>query len=309
MRLEPEDVKIITLQENEYKGSYAIEPLPSGYGHTLGNALRRVLLSSLPGWAVTQAEIVGASHQFSYLKGVKEDLIELTLNFKKIEIAVSGKESAVCEIDETGPKVVKVSDIKLPAGVVIANPDLVIATLADKNAKFKASLLVESGFGYVPSEEQKTNRVGVILLDAIFSPITNVAFSVSPTRMGQKTGLDRLTIDIKTDRTISPKTALMQASDILQKFFMRVATGEQSLKDEVIVDAGKTITPSYKPSDVLVDELRLPTRTINALKKAKVKTLEDLGKLTDEDLLKVRNLGEKSIKEIAKLLKKEGLKD
>jgi len=309
MRLEPEDVKILTEKEDVSYGKYIIEPLPSGYGHTLGNSLRRVLLSSLSGWAPTQMEIQGVSHQFSYVKGVKEDIIQIGLNVKKLRFKVVGKDPVVVSISESGAKVVLGKDLVLPSGVSLANPEQVIATLSDKSSKLEASILVEMGYGYVPSEERKTSKVGVVVLDSIFSPVINVAFEVVPTRFGQKIGLDRLVIEIKTDKTISPKKALCDASDLLRGFFQRIKTGEQSLKEEEVVLESKGASSSYNPVEVFVDELRLPTRTINALKKAKVKTLDDLAKLTDEDLLKVRNLGEKSIKEIAKLLKKEGLKD
>ncbi|PIS23380.1 DNA-directed RNA polymerase subunit alpha [candidate division WWE3 bacterium CG08_land_8_20_14_0_20_40_13] len=309
MRLEPEDVKIVALEETANFGRYTIEPLPAGYGYTLGNSLRRVLLSSLKGWAVTQMELEGVNHQFSFVKGVKEDVIQLGLNIKKLRFKVFDKDSVVCEIDEVGPKVVKAKDIKLPSGVSIVNDDIVIATISDKSARLKMSLLVEPGYGYAPSEERKSNKIGVIPLDAIYSPIINAAFSVLPTRMGQKTGLDKVVLEIKTDGTTSPKKALTDSAVILRGFFGRIVNPKESLKEEIVESEVKVVTPSYNPSEVLVDELRLPTRTINALKKAKMKTLEDLAKMTDEDLLKVRNLGEKSIKEIAKLLKKEGLKE
>jgi DNA-directed RNA polymerase subunit alpha len=307
MKLEPEDVKISTLEENDKYGRYSIEPLPSGYGHTLGNSLRRVLLSSLKGWAPTQMEINGVTHQFSFVNGVKEDVIQIGLNVKKLRFKVYDKDAVVCEINEVGPKVVKGKDINLPSGVSLVNPDVVIATLSDKTSKLKMTVLLESGFGYVPCEERKSNKLGVIPLDAMFSPVVNAAFFVEPTRMGQKTGLDKLIIEIKMDGTTPPKKALTDSADILRGFFGRIVNPKESLKQEIVSEDTKQNIPLYNPSDVLIDELRLPTRTINALKKAKVKTLEDLAKLTSEDLLKVRNLGEKSIKEIAKLLKKEGL--
>jgi len=308
MNSKPDDAIIKTVREDDFVGVYEIGPLPRGYGHTLGVALRRALLSSIKGWAPTQITIDGISHQFTTIKGVKEDIVRILLNLKKIRVKLLGKDSAVLRIDAKGSGKIKAKDIIVSEGVEILNKDQEILTLSDSKSKFSASILVEPGYGYVPSEDKKTSKVGVILLDSIFSPVLNVKYSVSPDRLGQITGLDKLTLEIETDKTVAPKVALVEVSKILSSFFSRLATGKESVKEDVIEkDSGMPVL-TYNPKDVFVDELHLPTRTINALKKAGVKTLADLADMNDEDLLKVRNLGEQSIKEIEKLLKKEKLR-
>ncbi|MEK7595122.1 MAG: DNA-directed RNA polymerase subunit alpha [Patescibacteria group bacterium] len=304
MRVSPNDVKIKREQEIESKGVFVVEPLPQGYGYTFGNALRRVLLSSLPGAAVSQVKFSGVSHQFSTIPGVKEDVVEICLNLKKLRIKVHGDSPSVLKLEKTGPGEVKASDFDLTSDAEVVNKDLHIATLADKNSKIEFEVVVEKGVGYVPSEHRETNKVGVILLDSVFSPVSVVSYKVEPTRVGREINLDKLVVSLQTDGTITPFDAFVKASDILKEYFERLALGVEEVggAKEVV----KEEKNSQKSEEVFVEELPLPTRTVNALRKAGIKTLEDLaGKMPDE-LTEIKNLGEKSIEEIKKLLEKEG---
>ncbi len=309
MFLTAEDVKIKKEVNDEDYGKFVLEPLPRGYAHTLGASIRRVLLSSIKGAAPTQVELDGIFHQFSSIKGIKEDVVELTLNLKKLRVKMYTNNPIILQIDAKGPKKLTAKDIECPSDAEIINKDLHIATLADSKSKLKATLVVEEGFGYVPAEDRKVSKVGVIVLDSIFTPVLSVGYKVEPTRVGQKTDLDKLIFEIKTDGSISPFDAFMESCKVLNSFFRRLSGGEESVKEDETPKASTSGSgPNYKPSDVSVEELHLPTRTINALKKSGIVTLEDLTKLSRDELSKIRNLGEKSIEEIAKLLEKEGFK-
>ena len=307
MSIQPTDIKLKREEESSNKGTFVIEPLPQGYGNTLGNSLRRVLLSSLPGSAVSQVKIAGASHQFTTIKGVKEDVVEICFNLKKIRLKIHGDNPVVLKLSKTGPGDVKASDFEVSSEAKIINGDLHIATLSDKSAKLEMEVVAESGTGYVPAEERETSKIGVILLDSVFSPVTVVSYSVEPTRVGRETGLDKLVLIIETDGTIAPFEALTKASSILESFFGRISSGiEEVGGEEGVKDEDKPST--VKREDVYLEELPLPTRTVNALKKAGIKTLSDLSQTMPEELSEVKNLGDKSIEEINKLLKKEGLR-
>lgn len=309
MLLTAEDVKIRKEINEKDHGRFALEPLPRGYAHTLGSSLRRVLLSSIKGAAPTQVQLEGVSHQFSSIKGIKEDVVELTLNFKKLRVKMHTNNPVILQIDAKGPKKLTAKDINCPSDAEIINKDLHIATLSDAKSKLKATLVAEEGYGYVPSEERKVSKVGVIVLDSIFTPVISVGYKVEPTRVGQITDLDKLIFEIKTDGSITPFDAFMESCKILNTFYKRLSGGEESVKDDEVQKTSlANAGPSYEPSDVSVEELHLPTRTINALKKSGIQTLEDLIKLSRDELSKIRNLGEKSIEEITKLLEKEGLK-
>lgn len=306
MRIQPTDVKIKRLSEEGNKGVYAIEPLPTGYGNTLGNSLRRVLLSSVPGAAVTQAKFAGVPHQFSTIKGVKEDVVELCLNLKSLVVKIHGDSPVVLKVNKSGPGVVKASDFEVPSDAEIINKDLHIATLADKATKFELEVVADKGVGYVPSEEKESTKVGVILLDSAYSPVNVVSFNVEPTRVGRETNLDKLVLKIQTNGSVTPFNSLVTASEVLRDFFGRLATGVEGVEEtEAQVKEDKPAA-SAKTEEVFVDELPLPTRTVNALKKAGVKTLSDLADKMPDELSEIKNLGDKSIEEIKKLLEKEG---
>jgi len=300
------DVKIRKESEDKMKGTYVIEPLPQGYGNTLGNSLRRVLLGSLRGSAITQVKFSGVPHQFTTIKGVKEDVVELCLNLKQLRIKVHGDNPVVLKLTKTGPGKVKASDFEVPSEAKIINEDLHIATLADKQSKLEMEVVAESGVGYVSAEEKESSKVGVILLDSVFSPVSVVSYLVEPTRVGRETDLDKLVIKIQTDGTIAPFEALTSSAEILKDFFARVSRGDE---DETKVEEGVKAEKSVQSGEeVSLEELPLPTRTVNALKKAGIKTLADLAGKVPDELSEVKNLGEKSIDEINKLLQKEGLK-
>ena len=305
MQLNPSEVKILKVSEKGNVGVFSFDPLPTGFGNTLGNTLRRVALTSLRGGAVTQIKIEGVSHQFSTIPGVKEDVIEIGLNFKKVRIKVHGDNPVVGRIKMTGPCEVFASDIDLSSEAEILNKDLLITTLSDKNAKFEAELVVEPGYGYSPVEDRETSKLGVILLDATFSPVVSASYSVEPTRMGRVIGLDKLIFTVETDGSITPSEAVEMSSGILRSFFARFSQGE----DEIVVTTPtEVVASSVKKKaveDASVDDLPLPTRTINALRKHGIKSLSQLMDKTQEELADIKNLGEKSVEEINKLLSKE----
>lgn len=293
-----------TKQETK-KGNYAklmITPLEQGYGSTLGNSLRRVLLTSLPGTAVTGVKISGVKHQFTSLKGMKEDVVEFILNLKKVRLAYDGGKSVKGTISVTGVGEVKAKDIKLPATVSIANPELILATL-DKNSKLNAELEIETGSGYSLAENRKSEQLGMIPLDASFSPVTRVNYKVEETRVGRLTDYDKLIIEIWTDGTITPKNALVSAAKILVKYFNQIASPKKIVKKE-----DKPVDPLGPAGNLSVEEIGLPTRVANALLKAGYETVRDLVKAKKADLVKVRNLGEKSVKIIIVALAEKDVK-
>lgn len=295
--------QIKTEKETQFQGVFIIEPLPQGYGNTLGTALRRVLLSSLPGAAIVQAKINGVRHLFSTLKGLKEDIVELTLNLKRVRIAYRGDKPVKITLDKKGPGIVTAGDFETPAGVEIVNKDLVLGHLADENSYLKGEFIVEAGYGYVPAEARETEKeIGVIPLDAIFSPVIRVNYHVGATRVGRMTNFDKLTLEIITDGTISPKEALIESAQTLKAFL------EQIINPQEIV----TVEPASKtaPSDQLkisLEELELPTRIINALTKEGYNTIEDLKTAGAKKIAKVKNLGVKSLKIIEKTLAEKGI--
>ena len=282
-------------------GKFVIEPLQQGYGHTLGNTLRRVLLTSLLGAAVTQVKITGVKHQFSTLEGLKEDIIEFILNLKQLRIKYEGEKPAKLTLEVNGPRVVKASDIKAPAKVEIINKDHVLSNLANKKSRLKAEIMVESGFGYSPAEERKSEKLGVIPVDASFSPIKKVNYQVEATRVGRRTDLDRLIFELTTDGTIKPSQALKNAANILVEYFNQVVSPKKAPKVKK-----KVVTP-LGMLELTVEELDLPTRIANALRKGGYGTLGDLTAASREDLVKVKNLGEKSIKVVETALKEKGV--
>lgn len=281
-------------------GIFVVGPLPRGFGRTLGNTLRRVLLSSLPGAAISQVKFEGVSHQFSTIPGVREDVVDLTLNLKQVRLKIKGDQPVALTLSKKGPCKVVAGDIEVPAGVEIVNKDLHLTTLADKKTSLEAGLIAVPGRGYVVSEEQET-KVGVIPLDCVFSPVLNVAYKVEPTRVGQVSDYDQLTIEITTDKTIKPLEALVEASKILTRFFERVSLGDKARERPPELSETKAV------GKVSVDELDIPVRILNSIKKAKISSANELARKSHEELLAIKNVGEKAAKEIEKALKKEGL--
>lgn len=305
MKVHAEEVKLKKVsEEGSSKGVFTIGPLPSGFGNTIGNSLRRTLLTSIQGAAITQVKFSGVPHQFTTIKGVKEDVTELCLNLKRLRLKVHGDAPVVLKLSKVGPCDVKASDFEVTSDTKIKNPSLHIATLADKNSKLELEAVAEVGTGYVASYERETSKIGVILLDSAFSPVTSVSYVVEPTRVGRETNLDKLTLTVETDGTVPPLEAVTTASEILKGFFSKISLGEEEEVKAVVEEKDETGTKEKK-EDVVIEELPLPTRTVNALKKAGIKTLSDLAKRMPDDLADVKNLGEKSIDEIKKLLEKE----
>lgn len=289
-------------KETENTAQFVIAPLQRGYGQTLGNSLRRVLLSSLPGAAVTQVRINGVKHKFSTLEGLKEDIIELVLNIKQIRLAYQGKKPIKMTLEKSGPGEVKAADIKAPAQVKIINKDLILANLASRKNKLKMQLTVEAGFGYWPAESRKTEKIGVILVDGMFGPIQRVNYWVEATRVGRETNWDKLILEITTDGTIKPREALKQAGGILVEFFSQVVNPQKTS-----VSKKSAVVISTEAMNLTVEELDLPTRIVNALRRGGYGTASDLAAASINDLSKVKNLGEKSIKIAQKALEKKGL--
>lgn len=293
------------LKEEKKEGNYAklvISPLEKGYGDTLGNALRRVLLTSLPGAAITSVKISGVKHQFSTLKGMKEDVVDLVLNLKKVRFSYSGEKAVRATLSVKGPGEVKAKEIKVPASVKVANPELVLAVL-NKGAKLEADMEVMSGVGYSPAEERETGEIGLIPVDASFSSVNRVNYKIEETRVGRLTNYDKLTLEIWTDGTSTPKEALTSAAKILVSYFGQVVNPKKVVKKEEKVQTD-TLGLVGKLS---VEEIGLPTRVANALIKAGYETVEALVGAKKEDLVKVRNLGEKSLKIISVALAEKGV--
>lgn len=295
--------KTTAIKQTKDYGEFALEPLEQGYGHTLGNSLRRVLLSSLEGADITEIKISGVKHQFTTLDGLKEDVVELILNLKEVRLSYSGDKDETLSLSVTGPKDVKASDIKTPATVTIHNPLLKLATLADKNSKLSIKMKVQKGQGFSPAEERKSNTVGVIPIDASFSPVVRVAYRIEQTRVGRRTDYDKLIIQIWTDGSAKPKSTLLQASEILVGFFRQVY--KPVIKKEAKPEADELNQLKGEVYDLTVEELELPTRIANALRRGGYKTVRHILEAKVEDLTKVKNLGEKSIQKVKKALAKK----
>ncbi len=285
-------------------GMYAIEPLEQGYGQTLGNSLRRVLLTSLQGGAITSVKIAGVKHQFSTIPGLKEDVVELLLNLKKVRLIIEGNDKATLTLSKKGAGQVTAGDIEGSAGVTIVNKDLVLGTLADKKSSLDIQMTAEKGYGYVSTEEKHIDEIGVIPVSALFSPVTRVNYRVEATRVGRMTNLDRLVMEIWTDATIEPLEALKQSAKILVSYFVQIyepkaATGQESI----------TVSPAIS-DEVLkmrIEELDIPTRIVNALANGNIETIGQLLGTPRSDLMKIKNLGVKSLTIVEDKLKEKGV--
>lgn len=298
---------IFEIKTENQKDNYAkfeISPLISGYGHTLGVSLRRVLLSSLSGAAATSVKLSGVRHQFSTLKGMKEDVLDFLLNLKKVKFVYDGDEPVKVELSAKSAGEVKASDIKTPSGVEVANGELVLAHLS-KGAKLEAEIMVEKGVGYSPAEGRKTDKLGEILLDASFSPVERINYRVTETRVGSVTDYDKLIFEIWTDGSLAPKDALVKGAQILSSYLKQIVSPQETKEDDL---SGEKISSLGSVGKLSVEEIGLPTRVANALGKAGFDTVEKLSKAEDGQLTKVRNLGEKSLEIIDEALQKKGVK-
>ncbi len=307
---------------DDNRGSFTIEPLDRGFGYTFGNSLRRVLLSSLAGAAVTSVRIEGVAHEFSTIRGVKEDVTDIVLNLKGV---VCRMHSDATEIEAplvvTGPGEITAKDIDLPSGVEILNPDAHIATL-EKKTKLEVYLTIGRGRGYRPAEENKSpdQPIGVIPIDSIFSPVRRVAYNVEQARVGQKTDFDKLTLDIETDGSIDPHAALREAAEILisqlaiftdaDRVVELRETGVPGALEPGLVGTGPAGAPARQPNamdDILIEELELGVRSYNCLKRAGIQTVGDLVSKTESELNAIPNFGKKSIDEVIETLHARGL--
>ena len=292
-------------------GKFVVEPLERGYGTTLGNALRRIMLSSLPGSAVSQIKIDGVLHEFSSVPGVKEDVTEIVLNIKQLEIKNNSTtdEPKVAHIDVTGDCVVTAADIQVDSDIQILNPDLVIANLnGGPDCKLYMELTITKGRGYISADKGKTDDmpIGMIAVDAIYTPVDRVNMIVENTRVGQVTDYDKLTLDVYTNGTLDPDEAVSLAAKVLSEHLsLFIDLSENAKTAEVMIE--KEDNEKEKVLEMSIDELELSVRSYNCLKRAGINTVEELTNRTSEDMMKVRNLGRKSLEEVLAKLDELGL--
>ncbi|MGE5587118.1 MAG: DNA-directed RNA polymerase subunit alpha [Clostridia bacterium] len=304
--IEIEKPRIECQEATEEYGKFVVEPLERGYGITLGNALRRVLLSSLPGAAVTSVKIEGVLHEFSVIPGVVEDTIDILLNLKELLVKLHSDGPKVVRIEAQGEGEVKAADIIADPDVEILNPGLHIATL-DKDGRLFAEITIEKGRGYVPAEKRRNEPViGVIPMDSIFTPVRKVNYQVENTRVGQVTDYDRLILEVWTDGSISPKEATSLAARILSTH-LALFTSLTETADRVEMMVEKAEDEKDKILDMPIEELDLSVRSYNCLKRAGINTVQELIRKTEEDMMKVRNLGKKSLEEVKGKLANLGL--
>lgn len=312
----PSKPKIVS--EKDSIGVYEIEGLYPGYGHTLGNSLRRIILSSLPGAAVTQLKIKGVSHEFSTMEGVKEDVIAIILNIKKIRFALNTDENQTITVKVSGEKEVKAKDLNLPSQVSIANPDLHLFTITNKNTEVEMELTIEHGIGYVPKEMIHRDRVdvGTIALDAIFAPIRRVYYETENMRVGDRTDFNKLRITIETDGTITPKQALENSIEIMisqlkaivgfkEEFVFEDKSSSVSAEAEEVSESKDDEMEDFLKTRV--ETLDLSARTISALTTAGIRTVGGLARKKEEDILDLEGLGEKGLQEIKRILGNHGI--
>lgn len=308
IEIERPSISTAELSEDGNYGTFVIEPLERGYGITLGNSLRRVLLSSLPGVAASSIKIEGVLHEISTVSGVKEDVPEIVLNVKGIVAKLYCQESKTCIIDSRGG-VITAGDIQVDSDIEILNPDHHIATVEDGNP-FYMEITFRHGRGYVSSEKNKQDTdipiIGIIYTDSIFTPVYKANYTVSNTRVGNITDYDKLTLDVATNGTISAKEAISLAAKILSEHInLFIELSEETKNTEIMVDREETI--KEKVLEMTIEELDMSVRSFNCLKRAGIDTVEDLINRTEEDMIKVRNLGKKSLEEVIQKLQSLGL--
>ena len=304
------NIEVAEISEDKKYGKFVVEPLERGYGITLGNSLRRIMLSSLPGAAVSQVKIEGVLHEFSSIEGVKEDVTEIIMNIKSLAIRNNSdtSEPKTAYIEFEGEGVVKASDIQADQDIEILNPDLTIATLCGKNAKLYMELTITKGRGYVSADKNKSEDlpIGVIAVDSIYTPVERVNVTVENTRVGQITDFDKLTLDVYTNGTLVPDEAVSLAAKVLSEHLsLFIDLSENAKTAEVMVE--KEEDEKEKVLEMSIDELELSVRSYNCLKRAGINTVEELTNKTSEDMMKVRNLGRKSLEEVLAKLKELGL--
>ncbi|MDE5940300.1 MAG: DNA-directed RNA polymerase subunit alpha [Lachnospiraceae bacterium] len=304
------NIEVVEISEDKKYGRFVVEPLERGYGITLGNSLRRIMLSSLPGVAVSQVKIEGVLHEFSSIPGVKEDVTEIIMNVKSLAIKNNSDANEVktAYIEYEGEGIVRASDIQVDQDIEILNPDLVIATLSGKDTKLYMELTITKGRGYVGADKNKTEDlpIGVIAIDSIYTPVERVNVTVENTRVGQITDYDKLTLDVYTNGTLVPDEAVSLAAKVLSEHLsLFIDLSENAKTAEVMVE--KEDDEKEKVLEMSIDELELSVRSYNCLKRAGINTVEELTNKTSEDMMKVRNLGRKSLEEVLAKLKELGL--
>ncbi|KLA16816.1 DNA-directed RNA polymerase alpha subunit [Bacillus cereus] len=307
IEIEKPKIETVELNEDAKYGKFVIEPLERGYGTTLGNSLRRILLSSLPGAAVTAIQIDGVLHEFSTVEGVVEDVTTIILNLKKLALKIYSEEEKTLEIDVQGEGIVTAADITHDSDVEILNPDLHIATLA-KDTHFRVRLTAKRGRGYTPADANKSEDqpIGVIPIDSIYTPVSRVTYQVEKTRVGQVANYDKLTLDVWTDGSIGPKEAISLGAKILTEHLnIFVGLTDEAQNAEIMVE--KEEDQKEKVLEMTIEELDLSVRSYNCLKRAGINTVQELANKTEEDMMKVRNLGRKSLEEVKHKLEELGL--
>lgn len=303
--LRPRDIKVETISPTRAK--IILEPFERGFGHTLGNALRRILLSSMPGCAIVEADIEGVEHEYSAIEGVQEDVIEILLNLKQVAVKMYTRDDAILTLSKKGPCVVTAGDIKGDHDIEIVNPELVIANL-NKGASLVMNLRVQTGRGYVPADarqadEDETRPIGRLALDATFSPVTRVAYTVEAARVEQRTDLDKLVLELETDGTLDPEESIRRAATILQEQLAAFVDLEADPEEEPEEEEDQIDPVLLRP----VDDLELTVRSANCLKAENIYYIGDLIQRTEVELLKTPNLGKKSLTEIKDVLAARGL--
>lgn len=303
IEIEKPKIETIEVSEDAKFGKFVVEPLERGYGTTLGNSLRRILLSSLPGTAVTDIQMDGVLHEFSTIDGVVEDVAAIILNIKKIALkSFSEDENKVLEIDVKGPAVVTAGDIKYDSDIQVLNPDLYICTVAEGH-HFHVRMNAKNGRGYVRSDYNKSENmpIGVIPIDSIYTPISKVNYQVENTRIGQKNVYDKLTLDVWTDGSIAPQDAISLAARILTEHLnIFVNLTNEALPMEIMVE--KEETQKERLLEMTIEELDLSVRSYNCLKRAGINTVHELTSKSEAEMIKVRNLGRKSLEEVKQKL-------
>ena len=307
IEIERPGINTVEQSENGALGVFEVEPLERGFGITLGNALRRILISSLPGVAVTSVKIDGVLHEISTIDGVKEDVPEIILNIKSIRAKLFTDQPKVCVIEVQGDKVVTAGDIKADSDIEILNPDLYICTVA-QGAKLYMELTFETGRGYVSAERNKaqgTPSIGTIYTDSIYSPAKKVNFTVDNARVGDRMEFDKLTLEVETDGTITAKESISLAAKILNEHLnLFVDLSDEAKKAEIMKDRDEVV--KEKVLEMTIEELDMSVRAFNCLKRAGINTVEDLINRSEEDMIKVRNLGKKSLEEVIQKLQSLG---
>ena len=305
------NIEVVEISDDKKYGKFVVEPLERGYGITLGNSLRRIMLSSLPGTAVSQVKFDGVLHEFTTIEGVKEDVTEIIMNIKSLAIKNNSEsnEPKTAYIDYQGEGVIHASDIQVDQDIEIMNPDQVIATLSGgKDSKLYVELTITKGRGYVSADKNKHEDlpIGVIAVDSIYTPVERVNVTVENTRVGQVTDFDKLTMDVYTDGTLAPDEAVSLAAKVLSEHLsLFIDLSENAKSAEVMVE--REDDEKGKVLEMSIDELELSVRSYNCLKRAGINTVEELTNKTSEDMMKVRNLGRKSLEEVLAKLKELGL--